>query len=582
MRRALLTAVLLLAVAGACWLWPATLGGRTTYLVTQGTSMAPRFRSGDLAVVRPASHYAVGDVVAYRSNLLRAVVLHRIEGMRDGRYQLQGDRNTWRDPDGAAPDQIIGRLLGRVPQGGRWLVAARRPGVVVLGVAVAALATAGVRAGVGSSSRSGGSRRGGSRGGGSRRGGSQRGRGAAPRRGPAHATRAVPGGRGRRPGAAWRVARERPATPDGTASASAVLATVAACAVVGFGCLGTLAWVLPASRAGTAPVGWSQRASITYTASARPGTAYPSGRVVTGDPVFLALSPALDVAVEYRAGADGAHRFGGTRALSATLGTANGWSSDVPLVPAAAFDGDGFVVRARVDLSRIPATVRDVAATTGVPVTGWTLTVRADVRLVGAVAGQPVAQPLAAVLAFDMDDHQLRLTSAREGARTAGDPDVVRWDGSVRRPTTTPTTLELGPLRAPTASLRRWPLAAGVALLPAWALLAARIRRARRRPGGADPDLLRTAPVDLLPGRTVLDVESLAELTRVAQRYERFVLHSRDGDQDCYLVDDGTLLYRYLPGTSPPVPRPRRPQDPPPAPDRVQAFVDNLRRPTPP
>ena len=55
-------------------------GGGTTYLATHGTSMEPRFPTGDLAILRPADSYAVGDVVAYWSESLDTIVMHRIVG----------------------------------------------------------------------------------------------------------------------------------------------------------------------------------------------------------------------------------------------------------------------------------------------------------------------------------------------------------------------------------------------------------------------------------------------------------------------------------------------------------------------
>ena len=40
--------------------------------------MEPGFQTGDLAILRPAGSYAVGDVVAYRSESLDTIVMHRI------------------------------------------------------------------------------------------------------------------------------------------------------------------------------------------------------------------------------------------------------------------------------------------------------------------------------------------------------------------------------------------------------------------------------------------------------------------------------------------------------------------------
>ena len=69
---------------------PTAIGGSTRYVVTSGVSMEPRFHTGDLALVRPAGQYKVGEIVAYWSTLLHTVVLHRIARDRWQHIRLQG------------------------------------------------------------------------------------------------------------------------------------------------------------------------------------------------------------------------------------------------------------------------------------------------------------------------------------------------------------------------------------------------------------------------------------------------------------------------------------------------------------
>jgi signal peptidase I len=140
-RTAVLCASVLLLLVGARF-WPAQLGGSTTYVTTHGTSMQPRFHSGDLAVLRPARDYVVGDVAAYHSKVLGTVVLHRIAAVQNGRFVFKGDHNSWRDPEEVARDQIIGSLQLRVPHGGSWRHAATRPWL--LGVVLCVLLLLGV------------------------------------------------------------------------------------------------------------------------------------------------------------------------------------------------------------------------------------------------------------------------------------------------------------------------------------------------------------------------------------------------------------------------------------------------------
>ena len=128
LRSALVSAVLVL-LAGAAWLTfaPTGIGGATDYVTTRGNSMAPRFHTGDLAVIRPTEQYRVGDMVAYRSTLLNTVVLHRIIGRDGDRYVFKGDHNDFVDPTRPDRSQLVGKLWVRVPRAGVPLASVRRP-----------------------------------------------------------------------------------------------------------------------------------------------------------------------------------------------------------------------------------------------------------------------------------------------------------------------------------------------------------------------------------------------------------------------------------------------------------------------
>src|SRR5205823_5144653 len=95
---------------GAAWFFlaPRALGGSTSYVVTHGTSMEPRFRDGDLVIVRGTSDYRVGDVAAYQSTKLETLVLHRIVARDGNRYVFKGDHNSWLDPERPTRSQLVG------------------------------------------------------------------------------------------------------------------------------------------------------------------------------------------------------------------------------------------------------------------------------------------------------------------------------------------------------------------------------------------------------------------------------------------------------------------------------------------
>lgn len=136
---------------------PPQLGGSTSFVVVDGTSMLPRLRGDDLVVLRASGSYRVGDVVGYRSALLRRVVLHRIVGIDHGRYTFKGDHNGFVDPERPTRDRLVGRMWFHAPGAGRFVGMLRVPWIVGVLAALLVLALglgAGERAATGAESRS--------------------------------------------------------------------------------------------------------------------------------------------------------------------------------------------------------------------------------------------------------------------------------------------------------------------------------------------------------------------------------------------------------------------------------------------
>src|SRR5580698_1105363 len=95
-RKRLVRLLILAALAaGAVFFAPVQLGGSTLYSATVGNSMEPLFHKGDLAIVRRASSYKVGDIVLYESQVLHRPVLHRILVIQDDHYYFKGDNNDF-------------------------------------------------------------------------------------------------------------------------------------------------------------------------------------------------------------------------------------------------------------------------------------------------------------------------------------------------------------------------------------------------------------------------------------------------------------------------------------------------------
>jgi signal peptidase I len=115
------------ALIATC-LWfglPQSLGGRANWVLVSGTSMLPRFHTGDLVLVEHRSSYHIGEVVAYRVPKGEVgaghVVIHRIiGGSGTNGWRMKGDNRTAPDLWYPTNRDVVGAKQLRIPDA--WFV----------------------------------------------------------------------------------------------------------------------------------------------------------------------------------------------------------------------------------------------------------------------------------------------------------------------------------------------------------------------------------------------------------------------------------------------------------------------------
>jgi signal peptidase len=124
--RILNSVTLLVLVAILFFLWPTRLGGATTFVVVRGSSMEPKYHSGDLLIAREQDQYDVGDIVIFRvpsGGGQGALVVHRLtEVGDDGAIVTQGDNREHPDGFTLHLGDIVGEPIVNIPLGGKLLV----------------------------------------------------------------------------------------------------------------------------------------------------------------------------------------------------------------------------------------------------------------------------------------------------------------------------------------------------------------------------------------------------------------------------------------------------------------------------
>src|SRR4051812_29423682 len=365
----LIVSTVALGALVSAWLFlaPGALGGSTTYVVTEGVSMQPRFHAGDLALVRAAGSYEVGDIVAYHSKALNTIVLHRIVAHDGSRYVFKGDNNNFIDPERPTGDQLVGKLWVQVAGGGRGFLGLGSPKTIAVLIGLTVLLLFG---GTGAATRR----------------GRRRGQGAPP---------SPPRRRVRTEAKPLALAPSAGTVECGLAVSGLALALSLALALLAFAHRGQALVTESAS--------YEQSGAFTYSADAPVGDVYPEGRVFTGDTIFLRLVDGVHVRFAYRFDAHDDHRWGGTASFAAVLRSSAGWRRSFPIQAPARFDGDRAVVSGTLSLGPIRRLIQRVEAQTAVSGGRYTLSLAPRVQGAGTLAGGRASTAFSPRLDFTLD-----------------------------------------------------------------------------------------------------------------------------------------------------------------------------------
>jgi signal peptidase I len=482
----------------AALLWAATATGSVTYVATHGTSMAPRFHQGDLAVVHRSPAYEVGDVVAYRSALLDTVVMHRIVARDGDRYIFKGDNNSWLDRDEPTEAQLIGTLFVHLPRAGAaidWIRSHLR-------LVAALLALMG--AGAGSATRQ------------HRRTG--------PTTMPAITQSRLHG---------WR----------GVAIGLGLFSL--ACAAIGLA-----GYTRPALSSVDTHVTYTQNGDFTYSATAPANPVYETGKVATGDPVYLRIVPGIDVQFAYDLTAANIRDASGTIALDAEVADGTGWTRRVQLQGSTRFEGARATASGHLAAADLQTLVAEVRAATGASGGTSTIVLLPDVRIDATVAGAVVSDRFQPRLLFQLDPQQLRPPqSSNNNGTVAEDPLHPTSTSTTTLPRPAAARLELMGHGVAVTDARKIGLAAVPVALAAIAFALA-LRR-RLRPEAARIELHHGHRVVPIGGAArnanvaMVDVTTMRDLARLAEQDERLILHQQTDRGDVYLFQTDRTIYRY-------------------------------------
>jgi hypothetical protein len=295
---------------------------------------------------------------------------------------------------------------------------------------------------------------------------------------------------------------------------------------------------------------YTQSTAFDYTVLTQASTLYPEGKVgpVSQDaesgalpPIYSRLVHALDVGFEHRLEGAATDVTGTYDVELAVSAGENEWSRTQLLTSAQPFDGPSLSGRARVNLAPIRTMIDAIEKETGVSANFYTIAVRVLVQSAGTVEGEAFTASAEPAVSFRLS--RSRLTP----------PETLLFSQGEDRAEPVSETRELGAagVGVPVSRLRVASLAGtGIGLTFALAVAAAvytgvgqgPATRVRMRYGVS---VLPVSRVEEQGARTV-QVESLDDLARLAQRGGGVIFEQQQGRSQRYFIADGATTVEYV------------------------------------
>ena len=484
-------------VAGLAAIWmafaPLKIGGDASYVMINGNSMEPGFHKGDLAIVKTASSYEVGDIVTYHDAQLGAFVIHRIIGTQQDHYILKGDHNSWVDVYHPTLKEIVGKLWIHLPQFGGTLLWLRLPANMAL---IAAVLGGILMTNMKVQSKTTGKN------------------------------------------------KKKPVANSGGWLEMALYA-LGFIALLFLG-LSILAFIRPVTRLADS-IKYKQTGVFFYSAAGTPGV-YDTDTLRSGEPIFPKLTCSVNVGFVYNLASAQLQDVSGSQQLNAYVtDEQSGWQRTIPLNPETTFSGNSYSTMATINLCQVQDLVAAVEQQTGFRPGTYTLTISPHVAITANAAGQTVSDTFESKLIFNFDKVHFYLSANKDT-----DPLRLSVDGLVASTATQANTISALGFEFMVLDLRILGLAGLALAFSGLLILGWYYLDVSRRSQDALIHIKYGALLVEVFDRgfetisSVIDVTSIEDLAKLAERQNAMILHMTRDFAQYYLVQSEGATYRYV------------------------------------
>jgi EAL domain-containing protein (putative c-di-GMP-specific phosphodiesterase class I) len=314
--------------------------------------------------------------------------------------------------------------------------------------------------------------------------------------------------------------------------------------------LGFIAFTRPLWQDVPADIAYQQVGAYIYSAAA-PAGVYDTGTLVSGEPIFPKLTCQVTLNFKYTFLGNQFQGLTGTHQVTAQVGESiSGWQRTLPLESLTTFSGNTFAIAVPLDICQAEAITTSMENETDLHPALYSLVIQPQVQISGSVNGKIFHDTFNPALDFQFDKVHAYLIQPDPKI----DPLNPTTAGLIKNTPTVANTLLLFGLQLEITKLRNiTAVGLGISVI-GLLLLGFYIYRASRRSqdsyvqmkyGSLLVDVQSQALETTLPA---VDVVSMDDLAKLAERNNAMILHEQDGAVHSYFVLGDRFVYRYTIG----------------------------------
>jgi hypothetical protein len=318
------------------------------------------------------------------------------------------------------------------------------------------------------------------------------------------------------------------------------------CALIFLGIV-VIAFIRPSTRPAE-KIKYQQESHFSYSATGTP-VIYDSNVVQSGEPVFPKLACFLNVDFTYKVTGDQLQGVSGAHQLVArVMDEQSGWQRTIPINQPASFSGNTFTSASTLDLCQVIALVNTLEQETGLRANTYTLEIMPQVKMAASADGNQIADSFEPKLVFRFDEVHFFLSTPNG----QDDPLNFSQPGSAQNLNLEANTFSILGWEPTVSKVRMIGLfglvvsMSGVILLGLQAFATAQNSQQDWIQLRYNALLVNVYERDIQPASTLIDVTTIDELAKLAERHNTVILHMTLNFLHCYLVQGNGITYRFV------------------------------------